>query len=85
MGVKLERKILSVALACTWGTAADANAAPEHLRAAEQRLLDAHAMIPLFHYTSKHLLSPALCGYRAHPLDHHPSEFLRFCADTPPP
>lgn len=65
--------------------AADANAAPEHLRAAEQRLLDAHAMIPLFHYTSKHLLSPALCGYRAHSLDHHPSEFLRFCADTPPP
>ena len=49
------------------------------LRAAEQRLLDAHALIPLFHYSSKHLVSPKVCGYRAHPLDHHPSEFLRFC------
>ncbi len=50
------------------------------LRAAEQRLLDAHALIPLFHYSSKHLVSRSVCGYRAHPLDHHPSEFLRFCA-----
>lgn len=49
------------------------------LYAAEQRLLDAHALIPLFHYSSKHLVSPKVCGYRAHPLDHHPSEFLRFC------
>jgi len=49
------------------------------LRAAEQRLLDAQAIIPLFHYTSKHLVSPVVCGYRAHPLDHHPSEFLSFC------
>jgi oligopeptide transport system substrate-binding protein len=49
------------------------------LHAAEQRLLDAHALIPLFHYSSKHLVSPEVCGYRAHPLDHHPSEFLRFC------
>lgn len=52
------------------------------LRAAEQRLLDAHALIPLFHYSSKHLVSPKLCGYRAHPLDHHPSEFLRWCAES---
>lgn len=49
------------------------------LHAAEQRLLDAHALIPLFHYSSKHLVSPKVCGYRAHPLDHHPSEFLRWC------
>lgn len=51
----------------------------QSLRLAEQRLLAAHALIPLFHYSSKHLVSPKLCGYRAHPLDHHPSEFLRFC------
>ena len=50
------------------------------LRAAEQRLLDAHALIPLFHYSSKHLVSREVCGYRAHPLDHHPSQFLRFCS-----
>jgi oligopeptide transport system substrate-binding protein len=49
------------------------------LRAAEQRLLDAHVLIPLFHYSSKHLVSPKVCGYRAHPLDHHPSEFLHWC------
>lgn len=53
------------------------------LRAAEQRLLDAHALIPLYHYSAKHLLSPDLCGYRSHPLDHHPSEFLRWCEAAP--
>lgn len=53
------------------------------LTAAEQRLLDAQAFIPLFHYSSKHLVSRSVCGYRAHPLDHHPSEFLRFCEVAP--
>lgn len=55
------------------------------LRSAEQRLLDAHAVIPIYHYSSKHLVSRQVCGYRAHPLDHHPSEFLRWCgsADRP--
>lgn len=46
---------------------------------AEQRLLDANVLIPLFHYSSKHLVSRQVCGYHAHPLDHHPSEFLRWC------
>lgn len=65
---------------------AAADPGPERARilaAAEQRLLDAHALIPLFHYSSKHLVSRELCGFRAHPLDHHPSEFLRWCADLP--
>ena len=53
------------------------------LHEAEQRLLDAHALIPLFHYSSKHLVSRSVCGYRAHPLDHHPSEFLRWCDLSP--
>lgn len=57
------------------------DAAATALKEAEQRLLDQHVLIPLYHYSSKHLLSPAVCGYRAHPLDHHPSEFLWFCAD----
>lgn len=52
------------------------------LHGAEQRLLDANALIPLFHYSSKHLVSRKLCGFHAHPLDHHPSEFLRFCEGT---
>lgn len=54
------------------------------LYAAEQRLLDAHALIPLFHYSSKHLVSREICGFRAHPLDHHPSEFLRWCSSARP-
>lgn len=51
---------------------------------AEQRLLAAHALIPLFRYTSKHLVSPELCGFKAHPLDQHPSQFLYFCEDPAP-
>jgi oligopeptide transport system substrate-binding protein len=53
------------------------------LQTAEQRLLDAHALIPLYHYSSKHLVSPGVCGYQSHPLDHHPSEFLRWCEAAP--
>ncbi len=46
---------------------------------AESRLLHANVLIPLFQYTSKHLVSDQLCGFEAHPLDHHPSSELRFC------
>jgi len=49
------------------------------LESAEQILLDSYVVIPLFHYTAKHLVKPTVCGFRAHPLDHHPSEFMRFC------
>lgn len=49
------------------------------VQALERSLLDAHALLPLFQYTSKHLVSPKLCGYRPHPLDHHPSEYFRWC------
>ena len=57
----------------------DGTSRADALHAAEQRLLDAHAVIPIYHYSSKHLVSRKLCGYHAHPLDHHPSEFLRWC------
>jgi oligopeptide transport system substrate-binding protein len=73
-----EYDVLVARAAITAGTDRD-----RALRAAEQRLLDAHALIPLFHYSSKHLVSRKVCGYRAHPLDHHPSEFLRFCDASP--
>lgn len=53
-------------------------------RAAEQRLLAAHAIVPLFHYTAKHLVSAQLGGYVANPLDHHPSRFFYF-RDGPTP
>lgn len=47
------------------------------LHAAETRLLHAHALIPLYFYTSKHLVSPHVRGFEANPLDRHPSRWLR--------
>lgn len=47
------------------------------LRVAEMRFLHAHAAIPLYFYTSKHLVSPRVEGYAANPLDRHASRWLR--------
>lgn len=57
---------------------ADATARGALLDRAEQRLLDAHAIVPLYHYASRHLVDPRLDGFHAHPLDHHPTRFLRW-------
>lgn len=46
------------------------------LRQAESRLLAAHAVVPLYAYTSKHLVRPEVRGFEANPLDRHPSRFL---------
>ncbi|HEY9142548.1 MAG TPA: hypothetical protein VIM90_00755, partial [Arenimonas sp.] len=46
------------------------------LREAETRLLEAHAVLPLYYYTSKHLVRPEVKGFQANPLDRHPSRFL---------
>lgn len=46
------------------------------LAQAESRLLGQQAMIPLYFYTSKHLVKPTVHGFRANPLDHHASRFL---------
>jgi oligopeptide transport system substrate-binding protein len=48
------------------------------LRDAEQRLLDAHAILPLYFYTSKHLVDPRLDGFEPNPLDRHATRFLRW-------
>jgi oligopeptide transport system substrate-binding protein len=48
------------------------------LRAAETRLLHAHAMIPLYFYSSKHLVSDRLSGFEPNPLDRHPSRWMAF-------
>lgn len=53
------------------------------LHEAESYLLDQHALIPLYFYTSKHLVRPEVRGFIAHPLDHHPSRLLRFSAPSP--
>ncbi|RDZ26036.1 peptide ABC transporter substrate-binding protein [Lysobacter silvisoli] len=48
------------------------------LHAAETRLLNADAVIPLYYYTSKHLVSDELRGYEANALDRHASRWLSF-------
>jgi oligopeptide transport system substrate-binding protein len=45
---------------------------------AEARLLEAHAIVPLYVYTSKHLVHPQLRGFEPNPLDRHPSRYLSF-------
>lgn len=47
------------------------------LREAEARLLSAHTILPIYFYTSKHLVRPEVQGFEANPLDRHPSRFLR--------
>ena len=46
------------------------------LREAEARLLGQHALLPIYFYTSKHLVRPEVLGFEPNPLDHHPSRFL---------
>ncbi|MDQ3287849.1 MAG: peptide ABC transporter substrate-binding protein [Pseudomonadota bacterium] len=47
------------------------------LHAAETRLLATHAVVPLYFYTSKHLVAPQVQGFHANPLDRHASRWLR--------
>jgi len=46
------------------------------LRRAEAHLLSKHSVVPVYFYTSKHLVRPEVRGFEANPLDHHPSRFL---------
>ena len=46
------------------------------LREAEGRLLSLHAVVPVYFYTSRHLVRPDVRGFEANPLDRHPSRFL---------
>lgn len=46
------------------------------LAAAETRLLSEHAILPIYYYTSKHLVRPEVRGFEANALDRHPSRFL---------
>ena len=55
----------------------------QKLREAEARLLNLQAVIPIYFYTSKHLLRPEVSGFEANPLDHHPSRFLRLSTTGP--
>lgn len=56
------------------GTEAARNA---WLHAAETRLLQGDAVIPLYFYTSKHLVDARVHGFEANALDHHASRWMR--------
>lgn len=53
------------------------------MQQAEIRLLSHHAVMPVYFYVSKHLVSPQVQGYEANLLDHHPSRLLRLQASKP--
>ena len=46
------------------------------LWSAEQRLLEAHAVIPLYYYVSRHLVDPRIRGFEDNPMDIHLSRYL---------
>ena len=47
-----------------------------YLEEAERELLADHAIIPLYFYVSKHLVSPAVSGWGDNVLDYHYSQHL---------
>ena len=53
------------------------NARNRWLHAAELRLLNRDAVIPLYYYTSKHLVSDKVVNYQANALDHHGTRWMR--------
>ena len=67
---------------------AQADAAPDEARRnallaqAEARMLAAQPVLPLYFYTSKHLVKSWVGGYTANPLDHHASRFLSWKGAT---
>ena len=48
----------------------------EKLRQAEFELMDDHAIAPLYFYTSRHLVSPRVAGFKSNLIDRHPSKYL---------
>jgi len=46
------------------------------LRRAEERLLDQHVIIPLYHYVSRHLVKPEVRGFEDNVMDIHLSRWL---------
>jgi oligopeptide transport system substrate-binding protein len=64
------------ALLAAADAAPDLAARSRALRDAEARLLARQVVVPIYHYSSKHLVRPEVRGFVANPLDHHPSRFL---------
>jgi len=49
----------------------------ELMRLAEQRVLDAYPIVPVYFYTNKHLVKPYVRGFRANIMDHNYSRHFR--------
>jgi len=64
------------ALLAAADAAPDLAARSRALRDAEARLLARQVVVPIYHYSSKHLVRPEVHGFVANALDHHPSRFL---------
>jgi oligopeptide transport system substrate-binding protein len=63
---------------------AASNSGPERVRLlhrAEQRLLDRHAIIPVYYYVSRHLVDPRVRGWRDNPMDIHLSRWLSLAGE----
>jgi oligopeptide transport system substrate-binding protein len=60
-------------------TAIDETSRIQAAARAQEILLQADAIIPLYVYTSKHLVSNKVCGFKPQPLDHYPTQFLHWC------
>jgi oligopeptide transport system substrate-binding protein len=54
------------------------------LAEAETRLLAAHAILPVYFYSAKQLVSPRIAGFRPNPMDRHPTRFLRIKDEAAP-
>jgi ABC-type oligopeptide transport system substrate-binding subunit len=52
-----------------------------YLEEAERVLLGEHAVIPLYFYVSKHLVSPRVQGWGDNVLDYHYSQHLSLSTD----
>lgn len=59
------------------GRTIDPSVRVQILEAAERRLLDRDAIMPLAHGTLEYAVSPRLKGWQADPLSRHPSRYLR--------
>ncbi|ALM51291.1 peptide ABC transporter substrate-binding protein [Halomonas huangheensis] len=53
----------------------------ELIGAAEQRLLDANVLLPIYDYVSVHLVSPRVKGWQSTPLDVHPLRYVSLETD----
>ena len=47
------------------------------LQQAEKRLIDSHALIPVYYFVSKHLIKPYVKGYEENVMNHWPSKYMR--------